>query len=347
MLSVDPKAESPLSVDALAVRQMSDMIRAYRISQVVGTIAQLGIPDRLAGGSLTADELALLTGCHVGATNRFMRAASALGLVVVGPDARFILTALGQTLRSDVSGSARDSAIALTCPGHWLPWGRLSDTIRTGRRHTVETLGAELFEYYSGNPAEGRAFTGAMSVSSAQLAGEVARIVDTSSARLVLDIGGADGALISALLAKNPTLAGAILERPEVVPHAQAAIAERGLASRCRVFEGNFFTSVPEADVFLLKYIIHNWDDDQSILILSNCMRALRPKGRVVLVERVVSESDDGREVSLADLNMLALLPGRERTRREYADLISHAGLRLDRVTKTSSLVSVIEASSD
>ena len=326
---------------------MSDMIRAFRISQIVGIVAQLGIPDRLASGARTAGELASLTGCHAGATYRLMRAASHLGLVASGPDARFMLTALGQSLRSDVPGSVRDAAIALTSPGHWLPWGRLSEAVRTGRRQTAETLGAELFEYYSGNPAEARAFTGAMSVSSTEVAGEVARVLDTSSAKLVVDVGGADGALISALLTKNPALTGAILERPEVVPHAQSAIAERGLTSRCHVLEGNFFMSVPEADIFLLKYIIHDWDDDQSTLILSNCARALRPKGRVVLVERVVAESDCGSEASLADLNMLVLLPGHERTQREYADLISRAGLRLDCVTETNSSISVIEASSD
>ena len=340
-------AELSAFVDFSIARQMSDMIRAFRISQVVGAIAQLGIPDRLAGGARTAGELASLTGCHAGATDRLMRAASHLGLVASGPDARFMLTALGQSLRSDVPGSLRDAAIALTSPGHWLPWGRLSEAIRTGRRQTAETLGAELFEYYSGNPVEARAFTGAMSVSSTEVAGEVARVLDTSSAKRVVDVGGADGALISALLTENPALTGAILDRPEVVPHAQSAIAERGLALRCDVLEGNFFMSVPEADIFLLKYIIHDWDDDQSILILSNCARALRPKGRVVLVERVVAESDCGSEASLADLNMLVLLPGRERTQREYAGLISRAGLRLDCVTDTNSSISVIEASSD
>jgi hypothetical protein len=177
-----------------------------------------------------------------------------------------------------------------------------------------------------------------------EVAGEVARVLDTSSTKLAVDVGGASGTLISTLLMKNPALTGAILERPEVVPRAQAAIAERGLASRCDVFEGNFFLSVPDADLFLLKHIIHDWDDEQSVLILSNCARALRPSGRVVLVERVLSECDSKSEASLADLNMLVLLPGRERTKREYADLISRAGLRLDRATDINSSISVLEA---
>jgi SAM-dependent methyltransferase len=347
MVSGDRKAAPPHLVVASIARQMSGMIKAFRISQIVGTIAQLGIPDKLASGAKTTGELASLIGCHAEATHRLMRAACELGRVASGPDARFMLTALGQSLRSDVPGSVRDSAIALTSPGHWLPWGRLSEAVRTGRRQTVETLGAELFEYYSGSPAEGRAFTGAMSVSSMEVAGEVARVLDTSSAKLVVDVGGASGALIATLLMNNPALTGAILERPDVVPRAQAAVAERGVASRCCVVGGNFFVAVPEADIFLLKHVIHDWDDEQSILILSNCARALRPKGRVVLVERVLAESDWGSEASLADLNMLVLLPGRERTQREYADLMARAGLRLDRVTGTTSSISVLEASSD
>ena len=263
-----------------------------------------------------------------------MRAAMELGLVASTPDGRFSLTALGETLRSDVPGSMRDSAIALTAPGHWLPWGRLSEAVRTGRRQTPETLGAELFQYYSDNPYEGCAFTGAMSVSSVQVADEIARVLDTSSAKLVVDVGGASGTLIAALLMKNPTLEGTILDRPDVVPRAKTAVAERGLSSRCHVVEGDFFVAVPEADIHLLKYIIHDWDDEQSILILSNCARTLRPKGRVVLVERVMPEDDRASQTSLSDLNMLVVLPGRERTAREYAGLIARAGLRLDRVTE-------------
>jgi SAM-dependent methyltransferase len=239
----------------------------------------------------------------------------------------------------------RDSAIALTAAGHWLPWGRLSDAVRGGRCQTLETLGAELFQYYSDHPAEGRAFTRAMSSSSEEVADEVAATLDTSWANRVVDVGGASGALIAAILLRNPLLEGTILERPDVVPQARAAVAERGLSSRCRVISGNFFVSVPEADVHVLKYIIHDWDDEQSVLILSNCARALRPKGRVVLVELVVPEDDRPSWAPLMDLNMLAMLPGRERTAREYCDLLGRAGLRLDRITPTVSRFSVIEAS--
>lgn len=184
-----------------------------------------------------------------------------------------------------------------------------------------------------------------MSISSAKVADEIAMILDTSGAERVVDVGGASGTLISALLLRNPSLEGAILERPDVVPHARAAIAERGLSSRCRVVSGDFFESVPEADIHILKYIIHDWDDEQSVLILSNCARALQPNGRVVLVEVAIPEDHRPSWASLMDLNMLAVLPGRERTVREYRDLLGRASLRLDRITPTASGFDLIEAS--
>lgn len=283
--------------------------------------------------------------CNPDATYRLLLASRVVGLVVVTSDGRFALTPLGDKLRTGVPGSMRDSAIASTAPGHWLPWGRLSHAVREGRCQTREVLGVGLFQYYSDHPAEGRAFAGAMSISSARVADELAMTLDTSEAKSVVDVGGASGTLIAALLLRNPSLEGAILERPDVVPHARAAITERGLASRCRVVSGDFFVSVPEADIYILKHIIHDWDDEQSLLILSNCARALGQKGRVVLVEVVMPEDHRPSWTSLMDLNMLAVLPGRERTAREYRDLLGRAGLRLEHITHTASGFDLIEGS--
>jgi hypothetical protein len=148
------------------------------------------------------------------------------------------------------------------------------------------------------------------------------------------------------LLKANPALRGTILERADVVPRAEAALAKRGLSSRCRVLAGDFFDSVPEADLYILKTILHDWDDQQSLNILRNCARAMRPNGRVVLVERVVPEHGDPGEAALSDLNMLVLLPGRERTASEFAELFRASGLRLDRISELVSSLALIEASS-
>jgi SAM-dependent methyltransferase len=333
------------TVPDLNSEQMSQMIRGYWVSQIVGTLAVLGIPDRLAENTLTFDELAEEIGCEPRATYRLLRAAAIVGVVSAMTGGHFGLTPLGQKLRSNVRGSMRDTAIALTAPAHWLPWGRLADAIRQGQRQTPATLGRELFEYYAENPDEDRAFTGAMSYGSAFVAGEVARILDTSRAEHVVDVGGASGTIIAALLNKNQRLRGTILELAHVVPGVRTALAEQGLSSRCQVLEGDFFKAVPDADIHILKRIIHNWDDEQSARILSNCARALRRNGRIVLLEWVLPEDEGPSQAALPDLNMLVLLPGCERTAKQFCALLKAAHLRLDRITETTSPLQIIEAS--
>jgi SAM-dependent methyltransferase len=325
--------------------KMSQMIRGYWVSQIVGTLAELEIPDRLTIGPLLSDELAKEIGYDPEATYRLLRASASVDVVSVTTDGRFGLTPLGEILRSNVPGSMREAAIALTAPSHWLPWGRLVEAVRQGVRQTPATLGRELFDFYAEHPDQGSAFTGEMSNLSAAVAEEVARVLDTSTVEHVVDVGGASGTIIAALLGRNAALHGTILELGHVVPRARRAVVELGLSSRCQVLEGDFFKSVPEADIHILKYIIHDWDDERSVCILSNCARALRRNGRVVLVERVLPEDERPSYASLADLNMLVLLPGRERTAKQYRKLLEAAGLRLDRVIETASKMHIIDAS--
>jgi SAM-dependent methyltransferase len=326
--------------------QLSQMIRGYWVSQIVGTLARLEIADRLAHGPLEPSALAKAVECEPRATLRLLRAAVSVGLIAALPDGRFGLAPAGELLRSDVPDSVRDFAIAMTAPGHWLPWGRLTEAIRKGERQAAAALGHELFDYYAANPSEGSAFTGAMANHSAGVAGALARALDTSAENHVVDIGGASGTIIAALLKVNPALRGTILERADVVPRAEAELTKLGLSSRCRAVAGDFFDSVPEADLYILKIILHDWDDQQSVTILRNCARAMRPNGRVVLVERLVPEHGDAGEAALSDLNMLVLLPGRERTTSEFAELFRAAGLKLDRISELTSSLTLIEASS-
>jgi SAM-dependent methyltransferase len=329
----------------LGAAQLSQMIRGYWASQIIGTLARLEIADHLAHGPLKSDILAEGIGCEPDATFRLLRASVHVGLVSMLPDGRFGLTPLGELLRSNVPGSLHDSAIALTAPGHWLPWGRLTEAVRRGERQAVAALGHELFDYYAANPREGGAFTGAMANHSDAIAKELAHLLDTSAVSHVVDIGGASGSIVGALLEANPVLRGTIFERADVVPRAEAALAERGLSLRCRVIEGDFFKSVPEADLYILKSIVHDWDDPQSVKILRNCARALRPNGRLVLIERVAPEHGDPGVAALTDLNMLVLLPGRERTASQYAELLRASGLKLDRIFGVAPSMQVIEAS--
>jgi hypothetical protein len=325
-------------------QQMFQMITGYWVSQIVGTIARLGIADRLAAKPTTVAELASDLGTEPDATSRLLRAAAGIGVIANAPDGTVTLTPLGELLRANTSGSLRDLADALTAPGHWLPWGHLADAIRTGEPQPRAVFGVDLVEYWSKNQDEGIALTGAMANYSATVADDIARLVDTSMTRLAVDLGGASGTIITALLRKNPALKGMIVDVPHVIAHARAVLVKLGLSSRCEAVAGDFFESVPEADLYVLKSVIHDWDDEQSICILTNCAKGMRPDGRVLVIETVLPEDDRPSSAPLIDINMMVLTPGRERTTSEYAALLTAAGLRIDRVIETQTPMQIIEA---
>ncbi|HEV8210272.1 MAG TPA: methyltransferase [Vicinamibacterales bacterium] len=317
--------------------QMFGMITGFWVSQIIGVAARLNIADHLRGGPKSAQELAALTGAESSALFRVLRAAASLGVFQLSADNRFSLTSLGETLASGVPGSMREMAIMQTSKGHWLPWGRLDEAVRTGKAQAVATLGCELFEHYATAPEEAAAFSGAMGNLSALVASEVATHVDTTGLTRAIDIGGAEGTLIAALLAKNPSLEGIVFDLPHVKATAEAKLAAHGLLGRCTVVSGDFFKSVPGADLYILKQILHDWNDEQAVTILRNCAASIAPRGRVAIVEMVIPDDGAATAAQLMDVNMLAILPGRERTQAEYSALLADAGLRFERLVETHS----------
>ena len=323
---------------------MFRMITGFWVSQIIGVAARLNIAEHLQGGAKSAEELSRLTETEPSALFRVLRAAASLGVFTLGADDRFSLTPLGETLRSGVPGSMREMAIMQTARGHWLPWGKLEDAVRTGKAQAVATLGCELFEHYASTPEEAAAFSGAMGNLSALVASEVAVHVDTSGLTRAVDVGGAEGTLIAALMAKNPSLAGIVFDLPHVTAAATAKLEARGLLGRCTVVAGDFFTSVPSGDLYVLKQILHDWNDEQATTILRNCARSMTARGRVAIVEMVIPDDGSPTPAQLMDVNMLAILPGRERTQAEYTALLADAGLRFDRLVPTHSLFQILEA---
>jgi hypothetical protein len=324
--------------DAPPPERMFQMITSYWVSQAVGTFAELGLADRLATGAKSARDLAAAVGTDADATFRLLRLLATVG-VVAQDDTRFTLTPLGETLRKDVPGSMRDMARAQTMPGHWLPWGRLTDAVRTGKRQTAAALGMEIFDHYAKHPDEREAFSGAMHGIASLVAGEAPRVYDASAHRVVCDVGGSSGTIATGFLRANPSLAGIVFDLPEVVPFATAALGDR-----CRAIGGDFFADVPVADLYVLKHILHDWNDEQCKTILRNCAKHLTPGGRVLILEMVVP--DDGRPspAPLMDVNMLVVTEGRERTAGQFAELLGAAGLRLADVRPTRSPIQVIVA---
>lgn len=324
---------------------MMGLITGYWVSQAIGVVAKLGVADQISQGPRASDELAGAVSAEPQALYRVLRLLASIGVLDEVAPRTFGLTALGETLCSDAPDSVRNFAITETAPGHWLPWGRLDESVRTGQAMTYATLGMGLFDWYAQNPDEAGYFNAAMGNLSALAAGELVRVYDFSSVRTVADIGGAHGVLLAAVLGANPAAHGILFDLPHVIATARDAMAAQGLLKRCELVSGDFFDAMTAgADLHLLKQIIHDWDDEQATRLLRNCHRALAPNGKLLLVEMVIPPDNRPSPAQAMDLNMLVVAGGRERTENEYRDLLQAAGFRLERIIPTHSPFSVIEA---
>jgi SAM-dependent methyltransferase len=324
---------------------MMRLITGYWVSQAVGVVALLAVADQLREGPRGSHELAQAVGADPDALYRVLRLLASIGVFTEAAQGFFALTPLGETLRSDAPDSVRNFAITETAPGHWLPWGRLSDSVRSGRPMARDALGMEMFDWYAQNPEEAGFFNAAMGNLSALAASELVRVYDFSAVRTVVDVGGAHGVLLAAILRANPAAHGILFDLPHVIETAGSAIAEEGLSQRCELVSGDFFETVPEgADLHLLKQIVHDWDDERATRLLQNCHRALNPGGKLLLVEMVIPPDNRPSLVQAMDLNMMVMLGGRERTEEEYERLFQAAGFQLERIIPTHSPFGVIEA---
>lgn len=327
-------------------QEMLGLITGFWVSQIVRTAAALSIPDHLSEGPATAKEIAAARGSDPSATFRLLRACAALKLVTYEPaTGRFAATALLDTLRSDSPHSLRNLALVQTAPAHWRGWGSFTDTVRAGFTQFEAALGSEdIWAYFEQHPAEGQLFSAAMTDLSLPVAQEAAGIIDTTGIDLVADIGGANGAFVHELLTRNPELRGLVFDRPVALPGARADAERLGLSDRSSAVAGDFFESVPTADLYLLKYILHDWDDDACVRILRNVRKAMSPSARVLIVELLVGETAEPGIGTLMDMNMLAMIPGKERDLEEFDALLGAAKLRRTAVTHLQAPYCIIEA---
>jgi predicted O-methyltransferase YrrM len=324
--------------------QMAVMATSHWISQTVRVAADLSLAEHLSGESLTAGELAEREGSAPHTTFRLMRACVTLGLLTADDDGRFSGTPLLQTLSKDAPGSMRGLALGATLPVQWLPWSEFITTVRTGESQVSAVLGMDFFDYLEQNPSQARDFSAGLESTTALWLADAARVIDTAAVDLAVDVGGATGSLLCLLQEANPTLRGVVFDRPNIVENAKVHVAKRGLSQRTEVVGGDFFESVPRADLYLLKFIVHDWDDARAIKILQRCREAMNPGARIVIVEMLVGPVSDPGLGALMDMNMLANSPGQERSLEEYDALLGAAGLMRVAVRTTSSPQSVIEA---
>ncbi len=324
-----------------------DLVVGFWSACAVATTARLGIADRLAGGPRSAAELAAELGLDADALFRLLRAVSSLGMLSRARDGRFALTAVGERLRSNIPGSQRALIASELDAAHYLPWGRLEDSVRTGRPVFEKVFSMKTWEYYrDGNPGEGRLFSENMTAMSQIETQGILAAYSFAGARCIVDVGGAHGAFLAAALEQAPKARGILFDQAQVVAEADSVLGQFGVADRVQCIAGDFFGELPpHGDVYLLKHILHDWNDEECVRILRRVRDAMAPDGRVVVAELPLPEEGEATPMGvMLDLNMLVMLGGRERTAAEYAALFEQAGLHLERVIPTAAPIAVIEA---
>ncbi len=324
--------------------KLLDLVNGFKVSQALHVAATLGIADLLTNGPRSGDDLAAATCAHPRSLYRVLRALSAVGVFREDADERFALTPLGECLRSDATEPVAPWAVFIGQPEYWQAWGHLLDSVRTGEHAFRHAHGMTTWEYYARNPEAGAAFDSAMTSRSRRQANAVLNACDFKRFACVVDVGGGHGLLLSTILANYPSLRGVLFDQPHVVAGSEPVLRTARVADRCQVVGGDFFEAVPSGgDAHVLKFILHDWEDEQATAILRNCRRAIAPNGKLLVIESEISPPNEGASDKFLDLTMLVHTGGRERTREEWAALFATAGFRLVDATPIEAQVSIIE----
>ncbi|MFJ9250094.1 methyltransferase [Streptomyces sp. NPDC101776] len=322
-----------------------ELVMGSMLTQAVHVAAKLRFAETLTGGPLPPAEIARQAGAHEEAVARVLRLLAAHGVFEALDDGTYQLTPMADALRADHPMSMRDIAVLMGHPIHWEDWGHFLDTVLTGEPSLPKLRGMSAFEYLEHNPEYGAVFINGMGSMSSTETAPVTAAYDFSPFATVVDFCGGQGGLLAGILHSTPGIRG-ILADPRVAANGAAEfLAGQGVAERVTTHDGGLFDPVVTGgDAYVLKHIVHDWPQEQALQILRNVRAAMKPDGRLLLVEMVVPEDDAPHSAKLVDLWLMLLVGGKERTVAQYTDLLSRAGFRLERVVETAAAVSVIEA---
>lgn len=320
------------------------MMTGYWVSQAIYVAAKLGLADLLADGPKSAEELAAATGSHAPSLYRVFRALASIGIFTEASPGRFGLTPLAALLQTGRPGSMRALAI-MYAEEQFHAWGNVLESVQTGEAAFNRLYGMDYFAYLAQHPESNQVFNEAMVGWTSQLVGAVVDTYDFSPFGTVVDVGGGYGALLAAILQKNPTQRGILFDQPHVIVDAEQHLRTARVVDRCTCIAGSFFEAVPPGgDAYVLAQILHDWDDEDCVTILKQCRTVMPEHGRLLIVELVLPPGDQPFFGKWLDLHMLTLLNARERTEAEYGALCHEAGFTLTRVVPTLPGPSVVEA---
>jgi hypothetical protein len=284
---------------------------------------------------------------HPPSLDRFLRACATIGLVTTRPDGSFLLTPLGETLRTDVPGSLRGMVTSIFGGGHLKAWANLRASVERGVVAFDDAHGEDIWAYFTKtNPAEGEVFNQAMSDFSGALLPAILASYQFPANGTIVDVAGGNGTLLAAVLNQQPALSGIVTDLPFTIPAAEAYLAAQGLSDRAMAVAADFFSTVPAgADTYMMKFILHDWNDHDSGRILDTIRAAAKPDSQLILLETVVPGSDEQAGPSrIMDINMMVMTGGKERTATEWHALLNAHGFVIDRIIPTPSPLSVITA---
>jgi hypothetical protein len=319
------------------------LLSGFRSSQAIHVAVSLRIPDLLADGPRHSGDLAREADADPDALYRLLRALAAIGVLAEDDERRFALTPQGEPLRSDVPASLHGWALLIGRPHVWRSWGNLEHSVRTGENAFRAIHGTDVWEWRAERPEERAIFDGAMRSLTGASNEAILEAYDFGRFDTIVDVAGGSGALLAAILGAHSHTRGVLFDQQQVVDGAAPVL--EAVADRVDIVAGSFFDAVPSGgDAYILKSIVHDWEDEQAIEILRVCRAAMSPDATLLVIERILAPPNEGADGKFSDLNMLVMPGGRERTEVEYAALFERAGLRLARTVQTAGGFAVIEA---
>jgi hypothetical protein len=340
-----PKQRHPGSKKMSPAMTFMNLTAGKWVSQAIAVSAELGIADLLKEGTKTAAQIARSANASEDGVYRLLRALASVGLFAETRNRAFRLTPLGKLLCTDSPQALGAYARFVGHDSTWRPWGELGHSVLTGEPAFDRVFSMPIFEYFGKMPEAAAVFDAAMTAISTWESEAVVAAYDFSGIGTLVDVAGGHGLMIKTILKANRKLRGILFDLPHVTAGAAKLLQNGGVANRCQVVSGDFFTSVPEGgDAYILKHVIHDWDDQRAIQILRNCRNAMRRGGKVLIVDSVIPSGNAAHFGKLLDLEMLALTPrGRERTQAEFRDLLKRSGFKLNRVIPTEIHLSLVE----